>query len=474
MVFFAIIIPWLASSTLIFFFRPSHSPGGLSLALGYGYLFGAVGTTLILRFQSAMGLRLEAWVPIFIFLIIFFAIVFKCKQQGFFTHLGIKRKISFNLDNLTFLFFLGLILLRLVNLALEVWWLPLIPWDAWTTWAARARTWTMLGELVPFVSQEQWSLDNKPYIYTIDAYQYPLTVSLIATWPNLAYGSWNETIANLPWLGAGVAIGLSLYGQSRIWGCSGLTAIVFVYICLSIPFLNTHIALAGYADIWVALSLGLGFMAFLGWIRTGEVSQGILAGVSLFAGILMKREVLIWVTLLIFAYLPIYFRKFLFIIFIYTIFFLAISFVFIYFDPLFYGLDLNNIDLNNNIFKIPFIGDFEFSYHSVWRELTNHIFIYGNWHFFPYLFLMAFSVSIITIGKSQLPTWQILSLTWFSLISVALYILFFWTQAYNWVIQGTIVNRLFLHFIPALVFWTMCAFLEVKKYLLPMTEPKAD
>ncbi len=459
-VLLAIFIPWISCSLLIRYLWPDHIPGRWPLALGYGFLFGVVGTTLILRLQAALGMMLNTWFSLSIFLFIGLVGIILIRFQQFLDFNPKSTSVKpINWRNLAFSLLLVWLILRFTNLAFEIWLQPIISWDAWTTWAARARTWSMLRELVPFVSQERWATDNLPGLYTIDAHQYPLTVSLIATWLNLAYGTWNESLANLPWLGASLALGLGFYGQARIWGASQLTALIFTWLLLSLPILNIHIAIAGYADIWVGVALALGVMAFLGWIRFQEKRQGLLAFLALVATSMMKREAVIWVGLMIPALLVIRLRP----LWLITWFLVITSLLFILWlnDGIqistnelgYFGIGLEKIQING-------IGEIHFSYHSVWKVLLHHLFIYSNWHIFPYLFILALSVTITNMLTSKLPSWQIASLTWLLLSLATLYILFFWTHAYIWVLEETIPNRLILQLTPAIFFWIMAVLLE--------------
>ena len=459
-VLLSIFLPWISTSLLIRYLWPHHTPGRWPLALGYGYLFSVVGTTLILRLQAALGMMLNTWFVLSIFLSIgFVGFILIRSQRLSDLHSKSPSVTSIKWSNIVFSLLLFWLILRFTNLAFEIWLQPIISWDAWTTWAARARTWSILRELVPFVSQERWASDNLPGLYTIDAHQYPLTVSLIATWPNLAYGTWNESLANLPWLGAGLALGFGFYGQARIWGASALTALIFVWLVLSIPILDVHIGIAGYADIWVGVSFALGVIAFLAWIRFDEKRQGLLALLALVATSMMKREAAIWVALMIPALLVVRLRPHWLISWFLVI--TSLSFILwlndgiqISFNDLgYFGIGLDKI-------QIIGIGEIIFSYHSVWRVLLHHLFIYSNWHIFPYLFLLALSVTIKNMLTSNLPSWQLASLTWLLLSFATLYILFFWTHAYIWVLEETIPNRLILQFTPAIMFWIMAVFLE--------------
>ena len=120
---------------------------------------------------------------------------------------------------------------------------------------------------------------------------------LLALWPTLAFGAWNETAANLPWIGCVLALGLGFYGKARQWGESALTALIFTWLLLSLPLLNTHVALAGYADLWMAAVFSLAVIAFLQWARNGDRRQVVLAVLLALACPLIKLEGTVWLLL---------------------------------------------------------------------------------------------------------------------------------------------------------------------------------
>src|SRR5690606_35915618 len=106
---------------------------------------------------------------------------------------------------------------------------------------------------------------------------------------------WDDSLINLPWLLCAGALGLAFYGQLRYWRLTPLASLLGTYLLLSIPLLNTHIALAGYGDLWLATTYSLAGMALLPWLRTGDSRQGWLALLLALACPLLKREGLIWI-----------------------------------------------------------------------------------------------------------------------------------------------------------------------------------
>ncbi|MCF8014859.1 MAG: hypothetical protein K9L65_04020, partial [Chromatiaceae bacterium] len=337
--------------------------------------------------------------------------------------------------------------IRLAGLALELWWQPLFPWDAWTTWGVRARVWTELHSLVPFIAPEVWLADPESPAYTIEAYDYPLTVSLLAAWPALAFGDWNESVAKLPWLGCALALGLAFYGQARRWGASPLVALIFIWGLFSLPVLNSHIALAGYADLWMATLVGLAFMALAHWARCCDRRQGLLVLVLVLCMPLIKEEGVVWSALfgpaLIVIWLPSRWW-----LLISTLAVVAVGTLFM---------------LTNLQQTIPLLRDFQLSYQGGWEPLWEHIFLRSSWHLFGVLLMLTTTVALTQelVGATSQPEYRA-TLAWNLMVLGAFYLLFFWTPAAAWAASGTSVNRILLHFAPANAFWMMIVWLQLR------------
>ena len=325
----ALAIPWLAGALWVRVLWRDAPAGGWPLALGYGGLLGLLTVTLLLRAQTALGLPLDFIGPTVVLALLAVAGGWRLwRRTTFSVPLSISPRFepprrcapplliqggealshpflevqdgkaapraTVRWPQILFILLLAWLGVRFVGLALEVWWRPLYPWDAWSTWMIRSRVWSELGQLAPFVAPGRWLADATGSVYAIEAWTYPYTVSLLALWPTLAYGAWNETAANLPWLGCALALGLGFYGQTRLWGASALTALVFTWLLLSLPLLDTHVALAGYADLWLAAVFGLAVIAFFQWARNGDRRQGLLALLLALACPLVKLEGAVW------------------------------------------------------------------------------------------------------------------------------------------------------------------------------------
>ena len=142
-------LPWLAGALWLRVLWRDSTAGAWPLALGYGYILGLLATTLLLRAQTAFGLPLNFVGPMVILAVLALAgggLVWRRTSLPNLHPLHEQENSDAGERRRQILFALLLIGLsvRLAGLALEVWWRPLYPWDAWTTWTVRPRGWSEL------------------------------------------------------------------------------------------------------------------------------------------------------------------------------------------------------------------------------------------------------------------------------------------------------------------------------------------
>ncbi len=152
---------------------------------------------------------------------------------------------------------------RIATLTMEAWWRPLFPWDAWQIWGPKTKIWF-----------ETRDLNN---LYGHFENGYPPAINLIQVWANLGLGAWDDARMNIAWPLLLGALALGAYGQARQAGGSPLAAAIVAYLLASIPMLDTHAALAGYADLPLAVTFGLAAIAFFVWVVTDDWRQLVLA-----------------------------------------------------------------------------------------------------------------------------------------------------------------------------------------------------
>lgn len=443
----ALFLPWLAGAVWLRVGWRKPPAGAWPLVLGYGYLLGLLATTLLMRLWNALGLKLAFWPLAGLLFLLALAGIWLSRDipwRGWQGSGGGAAKAPAPWHTIFIGLLLAVLVIRYAGLGLEILWRPLYPWDAWTIWAPRAKVWFALKELVPFVDSETWLRHPSPEIYTLPASQYPKTVSLIQLWIALALERWDDSLINLPWLLCAGALGLAFYGQLRCAGLKALMSLIGVYLLLSIPLLNTHTALAGYADLWLATVYALAGMAFLQWLRTGDLRQGGLALLFALACPLMKREGLAWMVTflppLLVAYLS--FKKILLAA--------AVGLIGLAVWYMAGGFQLGGLWLTPEVIQVPFIGRFELELHAVWEPFYRNLFLLGSWNLLWYFVIAVFLFSAIRIVTHR----QLLIDTAFIGSGLALILFtFFFTSNAAWVENYTIINRILLQWVPTLLFY---------------------
>ncbi len=429
-------LPWLLGLVWLRV-RWSRGPeGGWPLVLGYGYVIGILATTLLLRFLDALLLPLSFW-PTATMLTVLIC-----------TGLWLTRDIPWRgwgeerfewgslVEKGGFVALATVLAVRYASLGLEVVWRPLYAWDAWATWAPKARVWFEVHELVPFVDWSTWLERGPGEAYTLAAYYYPPTVPLTQVWMSLTLGRWDESLMNLPWLVCAVALGLGLYGQARAWGVTPLPALVAVYLLLSLPLVNTHVALAGNADLWLAAVYGLAAMAFFQWCRTGDRRQGLLALGLAVACSQIKAPGVVWaltfVPALAVKRMQVSTRAFLALI---GLFGVALMFLLV--------AGPGNVSL-------PHLEGIEIAFHpEVLGALVESYFSLATWHLFWYVWVVIFLITMPRLFDQLLfRTIAALVVTGFVFLGGV----YFFTSFAEFALDFTQLNRATLHMVPMLAF----------------------
>lgn len=453
-------LPWLMGALWVRGGWRGAAAGVWPLALGYGYVLGLLVLTLLLRAQAAMGFPLNLIGPMLMLALAALAGGWWVWRRTRYAGGGEPAASGWReqpvWQRVLFALLLAWLGWRLAGLAQEIWWRPLYPWDAWTTWTVRPRVWSELRTLAPFVDPQSWLADTTGSVYTIEAWTYPYAVPLLALWPTLAFGAWNETAANLPWFGAALALGFGFYGQARLWGASALTALVFAWLLLSLPVLDTHVALAGYADLWMAVVFSLAAIAFFQWLRDGDRRQGLLALLLALACPLVKLEGTVWLVMFVPALLMVRLRGRP----LWTLAGLGVVLGLVWWSVggvAFSLPGLGEFRLTPQLFQAPYLGQFRLGYRGTWEPVLKNFFALANWHLLWYLALAA---AVTAVPGIRAERWRRVMAVFVASCLLLLFVLFFLTDAQRWAEQYTSINRVFLHFVPALLFWIVTVFVS--------------
>lgn len=455
----ALFLPWLLGVVWLRCRWNPASEGALAMVLGYGYLIGILVTILTMLAIDAVGLS-QDFLTILTILTVLTVVGYWFSRDipwrnwgGGLITLGWRGQPTWQKVICGFL--LALIAVRLTGVALEIVWRPLYPWDAWMNWAPKTKVWFEHKELVPFVDPNTWLNDQTREFYTIDAWRYPPAIPLIQLWMALAIGRWEESFINLPWLFCGMALGLAFYGQARIWGIPALAALIFTYFLLSMPFTGTHIALAGYAELWLSTTYLLAVMAFFHWLRTGDRRQGVLALLLASSLVLIKVPGIVWALTFIPALLVALLPRRILVGSAIAVSIMAMTWF------LSGGFEVKISGLGRFVFTtetiaIPYIGSYSIQYHpGVWEALAQNLFILDNWHLLGYLTVIAFLVALPLIFRDRV----LLAMATLIVAGLAfLGIVFFFTHRAAWIIDYTTTNRAIFHMMPVLAYFVLITF----------------
>lgn len=341
---------------------------------------------------------------------------------------------------------LALVLLHLLLVGEEASLRPVFPWDAWSAWAAKAKAWMLLGRADPYVPMAEWLAAPDASVRTIATWNYPELLPWIEVWFASAAGGWNEPLVNLAWTGVLAALVLAAYGYWRGFGLSPLVAMMLAYALASLPLLDAHAALAGYADLWLAATLGLATLAWTRWLLHRERGQWLL-GVAL-ALLLpaIKLEGAVWALLftaiVVLERLP---RR-------WGLGISAAAAAALVAGLLASGfalpmLGLGWVRVSWGSVEIPGVATYALTWHPVGREMLDSLFALPNWHLLWY----AFPLLLVLRGRLLLQDRAARLLGLLVLLQlVFLFGLFFLTGAAAWAKDFTSANRLILHVVPTL------------------------
>jgi hypothetical protein len=441
-------------------------PGWQAAVLGHGCVFGlllaAAATAIAARADTAHAvIRAGLWLTLLAVLAAFIAwrravsptAVYKAAEDKKWTTAVLGIAIAS-------LIWRGWIALREILLR------PTYPWDAWDAWEVKSKTWVLLGHYAPFVSMGEWLQQSTRELYTSIAWGYPATLAWMQVWFASAGGGWVEPLVNLPWFALWLGLLLGHYGQWRALGMSRNQALVGTYALGSLPLLDVHVALAGYADLWVATLLGFGVLAWLRWLQCGERAQVLVAAVCVALLPALKLEGAVWSTLLaatmLYGLLPRRWRRRAFLGAACLLVLVAVV----------SGLKLplpglGWVDIGRNYVSVPVIGKLSVTWHGpAFVGILNSLFVQPNWHLLWWL-----APTIVVWRWRELRAHESTRyLGSFLLAGLAfLAFLFVFTDAASWAESYTAINRLLMHIVPALITFLMLLLRDVSWQAVPYT-----
>jgi hypothetical protein len=450
----ALILPWLCGGIWVGWLLRHAGRSNPYVVLGQGYFIGMLIVTLLLQLWDALGLAFHFWGIATVVLAVS-AIGLALRRAGrapTMRHRAVEYIPPWHLAVGVGL--IALIAWRHSTLFQELLLRPLFAWDAWMNWAPKAIVWFHHGELVDYVSPEQWLQGGDAYtLGNRQAWPYPIALPLIQLWTMLGAGTADHSALYLPWMLAPIALGLGVFGHLRLAGVPFLFAVIACYCLLSLPFLNVHTVLAGYADIWLAASFSLAVCALFEWRQYRHWAYAVLWLLLALLCQQLKQPGLVLALIVvgfgIRAWLNLPSRLEL------TLWALAgllalLALVFGFSVELPY---LGRMALDAGTLEAGRFGVFELAYHPVEDAFVEALFVMINWHLLWFLLLPygSYSVYRAVVAGQGIPEFlPVLAALAF------LVLLFAFTNQYTGAVSFLTLNRALLYPVPALIF---CLFL---------------
>jgi hypothetical protein len=436
---FATALPWLLGIAMLQALDwPRNEASGVATALrvGFGYIVGAVALTLWMRVLSVVGIgfgRASIALPMLAFAAALVVYAVRVRRRPMARFGEALRTLAMpelgRWQRVVWALLLIWLFARFGLLAAEIGWRPLYPWDAWTQWATKARVWYELGHMAPFVNSPTW-LAGTAGAYFDASPNYPATMPLLQAWTCIALGRWDDSAMNWPWLAILISLTVAVYGVLRAEGVASVAALFGAYLVASLPLLDVHTALAGYADLPMGAVYLLAATTTYRWCQRRDARDGVVALGLALACPLIKTPGMLWaLTLLpgvVVALMP---RRGFRLLGICGALAALLLLILARTEPVILGYQLH------------------LDYTPAWRELVRSYFLMGNWNMLWYALLV-----IAIVGARRLLRPPLATLTVIVAAGLAfLLFVFAFTDAAAWLADLTTANRATLHIAPLLV-----------------------
>jgi hypothetical protein len=203
------------------------------------------------------------------------------------------------------------------------------------------------------------------------------------------------------------------------------------YVLLSLPYLTIHVALAGIADLFVAIAYGLAAMALWQWTIGRQWQDAALALAMAVVCASLKFEGLIWVATLAAGLVVALDRR----LGLWMIAGVASAGV------LYLAVGPESLRIFDYTLGKRFV--------NVSASVFDHLFVMDNWHLLWYA-----AVAVIAFNARLLagPVLAPMSATLLAAVAFIV-VVYFFTNASTGVLDDSLTNRLPLQMVPALVFY---------------------
>ena len=318
----------------------------------------------------------------------------------------------------------------------------IFPWDAFTTWMYRAKVWVLNDEMLNFQGVNQW-LQSGGLGYALPASHYPPSVSAVAAFSSALSSGWDDQSASMPWFFAMLAVGSMMFGMCKQSGLTTLPSLAGLYLLISLPIVGMHGVLAGYADLWMVGTSGMGLAALLLWTQTRQRGALALGTLLLVVGPCFKTEGWIWLgmgMLFILIHTLWHQRRY--------------AALFCVMAILLAGFRLQSVNLgalglwgiHEETIHIGPLGQYLLRPYNALPKYLEMIFLRGNFHLLGTLYLVALALLTFINWRASVTHWLM-----GALIICSQWVIFGLSSYSLYAETGTAINRLLLQFLPVFV-----------------------
>ncbi|HEY3178822.1 MAG TPA: hypothetical protein VGL25_08075 [Casimicrobiaceae bacterium] len=422
----------LGASVIALFVR--GGPGAIATIAAYGYVLGAIAITVILRLLSVGGIQWNFWLLALITIALTAIASVRARREWLKAPKAPAAKELHWQRTLTAAFW-ALIAVHVALAFNEALLRPLFPWDAAAQWATKARVWFEYRRIVPFVDDMAW-IGAAGNVFTDAHPTYPGTVPLLQVWAALAWGRFDDDVINVAWPLFLAALPIGVYGQLRRLGFAALPAAAVAYMIASLPFVDVHAALAGYADLALCVVYAFALLALATWTR--EPSRGNALLLAACAAVLpvLKTPGWIWLATLMPGVIAVYVpRK--------TLGILAAAGALAIATLLAYV---------SYVHPITILGyQVALQHNRIADAVFSNLFLFANWHLLGFLIPLALFVAHRAMFA---PAMLALTIVAGTAIIALIAVFFFSSASVEGVGAYTAVNRAMLHVVPAFIAYT--------------------
>lgn len=457
MVAASLVLPWLAGVVLLAFCWTRGRAGRWPAMLGYGYFIGTALTLVLFWLLHKVSGQWQPGVVLSLLALILIAAAhLHCRRlralPGPIDTIGPladHRRTGLLGQRLGLLSALLLLAFWAAMVGTESVFRPLFPWDAWETWSYVAK----------LVSTYPDALAQSPVSLRFEQSMVPL----LQVWQARVLGGWHGSLVNVPWLAAGFALLLALYGQLRYADVSLGGALAAVLVLAFTPMFTTSVALGGYPELWTCGFFALAVMAASHALSSPGWQQAVLFLITAILVIFTDRYAAGYVALLWLVVLTL--------VLPWRLWLMALGVVALVLAvwSLTTGIDVELPKLGRVVIRpeqmiLPKARLMDFSLTGVpWTVALERLLLDATWGLLWLMMVLIATCSLCQWRDRALRFLLLLVMPTFLLIMMLL--LFSRLQAA--VVEGTGINRWLLPLIPVIIYWGGLTFARRHRFSMP-------